>query len=54
MHARTWPLHAGEKPDARSFGPFTPPLERRIGRTAQLGFAGLLVVELLKGNTPVF
>ena len=45
---------AGELPDSRSFGPFTPFAERWTGRVAQLGFAGLLLVELVKGNTPVF
>ena len=45
---------AGELPDSRSFGPFTPFVERWTGRVAQLGFAGLLLVELIKGNTPVF
>ena len=44
----------GELPDSRSFGPFTPFAERWTGRVAQLGFAGLLLVELIKGNTPVF
>lgn len=45
---------AGEKPDSRSFGPFTPLLEAWTGRVAMLGFSGLLLVELLKGNNPVF
>lgn len=36
--------------DARSFGPFTPGLEKMVGRIAQLGFAGLLIVELVKGS----
>jgi hypothetical protein len=36
--------------DSRSFGPFTPGLEKMVGRVAQLGFAGLLVVELVKGS----
>ena len=52
--ADTGMLAAGEKPDARTFGPFTPFRERWVGRVAQLGFAGLLLVELLKGNNPVF
>ncbi len=45
---------AGEKPDSRSFGPFTPFLEAWTGRIAMLGFSGLLLVELIKGNNPVF
>ena len=36
--------------DSRSFGPFTPGLELTLGRVAQLGFAGLLIVELVKGS----
>ncbi|KAG2441012.1 hypothetical protein HXX76_003865 [Chlamydomonas incerta] len=36
--------------DSRSFGPFTPGLELTLGRVAQMGFAGLLVVELIKGS----
>lgn len=36
--------------DSKSFGPFTPGLEKNLGRVAQLGFAGLLVVELVKGS----
>ncbi len=43
-------LVAGEEVDARSFGPFTPGLEKNLGRVAQIGFAGLLVVELVKGS----
>ncbi|KAK9917217.1 hypothetical protein WJX75_001947 [Coccomyxa subellipsoidea] len=47
-------FQAGEKPDSRSFGPFTPFLEAWTGRVAMLGFSGLLLVELIKGNNPVF
>ncbi len=47
-------VYKGEKPDARSFGPFSPQLETTVGRVAQLGFLGLVLVEVLKGNTPVF
>jgi hypothetical protein len=36
--------------DSRSFGPFTPGLELTLGRVAQMGFAGLLIVELVKGS----
>ncbi|KXZ56244.1 hypothetical protein GPECTOR_1g212 [Gonium pectorale] len=36
--------------DSRSFGPFTPGLEKIVGRVAQMGFAGLLIVELVKGS----
>jgi len=37
--------------DAQSFGPFTPGLEKKLGRLAQLGFVGLLVVEAIKGGS---
>ncbi|GFR41497.1 hypothetical protein Agub_g2189 [Astrephomene gubernaculifera] len=36
--------------DSKSFGPFTPARERLVGRVAQLGFAGLLIAELVKGS----
>lgn len=41
----------GEEPGARSFGPFTPGRETILGRTAMLGFLGLIVVELFKGSS---
>jgi hypothetical protein len=44
----------GEGPASRSFGPFTPAAESANGRLAMLGFSALLLVELLKGNTPLF
>ena len=47
-------VNNNETVGSRSAGPFTPGLEKTVGRTAMLGFAGLLLVELLKGNTPVF
>ncbi|CAK0787211.1 hypothetical protein CVIRNUC_010427 [Coccomyxa viridis] len=47
-------FQAGEKPDSRSVGPFTPFAEKWNGRIAMLGFTGLLLVEILKGNSPVF
>ncbi|GLC33183.1 hypothetical protein PLESTB_000361800 [Pleodorina starrii] len=43
-------LVEGLEVDSRSFGPFTPGLEKLVGRVAQMGFAGLLVVELVKGS----
>ena len=43
-----------ESPKSRTFGPFKPNIEVLSGRAAMLGFTGLLLVELLKGNTPVF
>lgn len=43
-----------EKPGSRSFGPFSPGAEMLIGRTAMLGFAGLVLVELVKGNSALF
>lgn len=42
---------AGEKTDSREFGPFTPSLESTVGRVAQMGFLGLLVVEAVKGSS---
>lgn len=43
-----------ESPKSRTFGPFKPNIEVLSGRAAMLGFTGLLLVELLKGNTAVF
>lgn len=43
-----------EGPKDRKFGPFTPKAETWNGRLAMLGFSGLLLVELLKGNNPLF
>ncbi len=43
-------LIAGADIDSRSFGPFTPSLEKSIGRVAQMGILGLVVVELVKGS----
>ena len=43
-------LLAEEKPDARSFGPFTPAAEALNGRAAMLGFLALLVVEGKMGH----
>lgn len=45
---------AGEKPGSRSFGPFTSSLEVLLGRAAMMGFAGLVLVEIAKGNTALF
>lgn len=36
--------------DARSFGPFTPGLEKIVGRVAMMGFFGLVLVEAIKGS----
>lgn len=47
-------FQAGEKPDSRSVGPFTPFAEKWNGRLAMLGFSGLLLVEIIKGNSPLF
>lgn len=35
----------------RSFGPFTPFLETLLGRTAMMGFLGLLILEVAKGSS---
>lgn len=36
--------------NSTSYGPFTPALESTVGRVAQMGFAGLLITELVKGS----
>lgn len=41
----------GAEVNSKSFGPFTPALESRVGRVAMMGFLGLLVVELAKGSS---
>jgi hypothetical protein len=41
----------GADVDSKSIGPFTPGLELTLGRVAQLGFLGLVFVELLKGSS---
>lgn len=43
-------LLQNEQVDSRSFGPFTPSREKLLGRTAMLGFLGLIIVERLKGS----
>ncbi|KAF5841908.1 carotene biosynthesis-related protein [Dunaliella salina] len=43
-------LIAGEAPGDRSFGPFTPGLEKALGRVAMMGFAGLLILEDVMGH----
>ncbi|KAG1651837.1 hypothetical protein FOA52_009840 [Chlamydomonas sp. UWO 241] len=45
---------AGDNVDSKSFGPFTPGLELTLGRVAQMGFLGLVVVELFKGSALLF
>lgn len=47
-------VYKGLKPADRSVGPFNASAELLNGRLAMLGFASLLVVELLKGNTALF
>lgn len=42
---------AGAGVDSKSFGPFTPGLEKTLGRVAMMGFSGLLIVELIKGSS---
>ena len=36
---------------SKQFGPFTPGLELTVGRVAQMGFLGLVVVEAIKGSS---
>jgi hypothetical protein len=40
----------GIEVNGKSFGPFTPNLELTVGRVAQMGFLGLILVELVKGS----
>lgn len=42
---------SGAGVDSKSFGPFTPGLEKTLGRVAMMGFSGLLIVELIKGSS---
>ena len=37
--------------DGREFGPFTPGLERNLGRAAQMGFLSLVLIEAAKGSS---
>eukprot|EP00199_Chlamydomonas_sp_CCMP681_P003128 CAMPEP_0119115776 /NCGR_PEP_ID=MMETSP1180-20130426/51925_1 /TAXON_ID=3052 ORGANISM="Chlamydomonas cf sp, Strain CCMP681" /NCGR_SAMPLE_ID=MMETSP1180 /ASSEMBLY_ACC=CAM_ASM_000741 /LENGTH=179 /DNA_ID=CAMNT_0007104867 /DNA_START=88 /DNA_END=627 /DNA_ORIENTATION=+ len=41
---------AQQSVDARSFGAFTPGLEKIVGRVAMMGFFGLVIVEAIKGS----
>ena len=47
-------VYSNGKAEERSVGPFTPRAELANGRAAMMGFLALLVVEGLKGNTPLF
>ncbi|GAX75510.1 hypothetical protein CEUSTIGMA_g2953.t1 [Chlamydomonas eustigma] len=44
-------LLEGTEVSGKAFGPFTPNLELVLGRTAQMGFLGLILVETLKGSS---
>lgn len=44
-------LLEGADVDSKSFGPFTPGLELQVGRVAQMGFLGLVLIEILKGSS---
>lgn len=37
--------------NSKSIGPFTPSLELQLGRAAQLGFLGVLVLEAISGKS---
>ncbi|KAL3691689.1 hypothetical protein R1sor_005340 [Riccia sorocarpa] len=52
-YASLIPIMKGESTDARSFGPFTARAERWNGRLAMIGFAALIISELIH-QTPVF
>ncbi|KAL3691685.1 hypothetical protein R1sor_005336 [Riccia sorocarpa] len=52
-YATLVPISKGESTDARSFGPFTARAERWNGRLAMIGFAALIVNELIR-QSPVF
>ena len=47
-------VYNSEGPASRSFGPFTPRAALLNGRMAMLGFVGVLLVELVRGNVPLF
>jgi hypothetical protein len=48
--ASLFPLSKGESPDSRKNGPFDGKSERWNGRLAQLGFAALIITEIVKGS----
>lgn len=48
--ASLFPLSKGESPDSRKSGPFDGKSERWNGRLAQLGFAALIITEVIKGD----
>jgi hypothetical protein len=52
-YASLVPIVNGESTDARSWGPFTAKRERWNGRLAMIGFAALLIDEMLR-QSPVF
>ncbi|KAL2622348.1 hypothetical protein R1flu_002553 [Riccia fluitans] len=52
-YATLVPIVNGESTDARSFGPFTARAERWNGRLAMIGFAALLIDEMIR-QSPVF
>ncbi|KAL3691690.1 hypothetical protein R1sor_005341 [Riccia sorocarpa] len=52
-YASLVPIVNGESTDARSFGPFTARAERWNGRLAMIGFAALLIDEMVR-QSPVF
>jgi len=45
------PFAKRESPDSRRFGPFTAKAERWNGRLAMLGFAGIIVTEVVKQSS---
>ncbi len=44
-------MHPPVQANSKSFGPFTPSLELTLGRVAQMGFLGLVVVEAVRGGS---
>lgn len=52
-YASVVPIMNGESTDARSWGPFNARAERWNGRLAMIGFAALIIDEMLR-QSPVF
>lgn len=49
-YASLVPILQRESPDSRRWGPFNAKAERWNGRLAMLGFAGLVISEVIRGS----